>query len=184
MRLRRERKELCYNLKASCKMEPDCDTWSWKVWERCRDWSCVLPTTGSESFSSFRAAKRLLSLRPKKLILKILRQKTNTQSDPMIISFSAKSLPSLPAKHSLLSVQPDDWYPHPSQSLCSQNNTRKQNTTQLTGHLQSTSIMYCFLEQKATNSFASLYLVTKPKELKATGNRSRKYSCFNMFAVI
>lgn len=92
MRLRRERKELCYNLKASCKMEPDCDTWSWKVWERCRDWSCVLPATGSGSFSSFKAARRLLSLRPKKLILKILRQKTNTQSDPMIISFSAKRL--------------------------------------------------------------------------------------------
>lgn len=90
MRLRRERKELCYNLKASCKMEPDCDTWSWKVWERCRDWSCALPTTGSESFSSFRAAKRLLTAGPKKLILKILRQKTNTQTDPMIISFSAK----------------------------------------------------------------------------------------------
>lgn len=32
---------LCYNLKASCKMEPDCDTWSWKVWESCRDWSCM-----------------------------------------------------------------------------------------------------------------------------------------------
>lgn len=41
MRSGRERKELCYNLKANCKMEPDCDTWSWKVWETCRDWSCV-----------------------------------------------------------------------------------------------------------------------------------------------
>lgn len=41
MRFGRGKKRLCYNLKASCKMEPDCDTWSWKVWEGCRDWSCV-----------------------------------------------------------------------------------------------------------------------------------------------
>ncbi|GAA6085683.1 uncharacterized [Tachysurus ichikawai] len=32
---------LCFNLKASCKMEPDCDTWNRKVWERCREQSSV-----------------------------------------------------------------------------------------------------------------------------------------------
>lgn len=101
MRSRRERKELCYNLKASCKMEPDCDTWSWKVWEPCRDLGCVLLTAGFESLSSFRAAKSLLSLRPKKLILIIFRQRTNPRSDPMIISLSAKRLPFSPAKYSL-----------------------------------------------------------------------------------
>lgn len=140
MRLRRERKELCYNLKASCKMEPDCDTWSWKVWERCRDWSCVLPTRGTELLSSSRAAKRRRRLQPKGLILKILRLKTNTVSHPMIISPSAKRLPSPPATHSLLPVQPHDWYPHTSQ-----HNTRKWTSTQLTGHLRPTSVMYCFL---------------------------------------
>lgn len=32
---------LCFNLKASCKMEPDCDTWNRNVWERCREQGLV-----------------------------------------------------------------------------------------------------------------------------------------------
>lgn len=47
---------LCFNFKASCKMEPDCDTWKRKFWEKCREQGRVLKQLGDLNPSAAKEA--------------------------------------------------------------------------------------------------------------------------------